>query len=71
MLGNLLVMVNMHYETCIDIDLHLPFVGPLVQGTEVLLESFVIIWGVHRAVDQAVISKKKIVAVYIVGDVKK
>ena len=54
MLGNLLVMVNIHYETLIDIELHFPDVGPLMQGIEVLLESVVTIWGVHRAVDQAV-----------------
>ena len=42
-----------------------------MQGIEVLLESFVIIWGVHMAADQAVISKKSNVAVYIVGDVKR
>ena len=38
-----------------------------MHGTEVLLESFVVIWGVHRAVDQAVISQKANVAVYSVS----
>ena len=69
MLGDLLARVNMHYESYIDIELHLPFVGQLVQGTEVLLESFPVIWGVHRAVGKAVISNKANLAVYTVGNV--